>query len=104
LLDLQKIDECIISLDFGSAPSYLLPIAKELFQEVLERNNTSVPEASKWVVSSDGNTLAFRGTISAEIIDQLLGIFTLHEQAAAVLTTASELEPLEDATKHLTLV
>ena len=100
----KNLDECIISLDFGSSPSYLLPIAKELFQEVLERNNTSVSEASKWAVSMDGNTLAFRGTISAATIDQLLGIFTLHEQASAIPSTASELEPLQDPTSESALM
>ncbi len=43
-----------------------------------------------------------RGTISAETIDQLVGIFTLQEQAARLPT--SELEPLEDSTSESALL
>ena len=86
----KNLDECIISLDFGSSPSLLLPVAKEFFGEVLSRNGTAVSDASKWTASVEGNTLAFRGTISAETIDHLMGIFTLQSQAADLPTTELE--------------
>ncbi len=98
----KNLDECIISLDFAASPSPLLPVAKNFFIEVLSQTNSSVPEASQWTASVDGNTLAFRGTISAQTIDQLIGIFTLQDQAARV--PSSDLEPLEDSTSESALL
>ncbi len=96
----KNLDECIISLDFASSPKSLLPVAKEFFIEVLSQTSSSVPEASKWTASVDGNTLAFRGTISAQTIDQLIGIFTLQDQAAQ----SSELEPVDASTSESALL
>jgi len=87
----KNLDECIISLEFGSSPSLLLPVAKEFFGEVLSRNGTAISDASKWTASVAGNTLAFRGTISAETIDQLMGLFTIQSQAASLPATEQEL-------------
>ena len=84
LISRKNLDDCIISLEFGTSPSSLLPVAKEFFVEVLERNNSSIPEATNWKPSIEGNTLSFRGTISAETIDDLLGVFTLQQQASSV--------------------
>lgn len=98
----KNLDECIISLDFASSPSFLLPVAKDFFIEVLRWTGSSVPEASKWTASVDGNTLAFRGTISAETIDQLIGIFTLQEQAAGL--PSKDLEPLQESTSESALL
>lgn len=98
----KNLDECIISLEFASTPSQLLPIAKDFFIEILSLTNSSVPEASKWTASVDGNSLAFRGTISVETIDQLIGIFTLQDQAARL--PATELEPIQDSTSESALL
>lgn len=59
----KNLDECIISMDFGSSPVYFLPAAKDFFVEMMSRNSSTVLEASKWVASMDGNTIAFRGTV-----------------------------------------
>ncbi|MCY2985994.1 MAG: hypothetical protein NTY15_20385 [Planctomycetota bacterium] len=108
----KNLDECIISLEFANSPSALLPIAKEFFIEVLSLARSSVPEASKWTASVDGNSLAFRGSISVETIDHLLGIFTLQEQASRLPSTetaakepaSKELESLHDSTSESTLL
>jgi hypothetical protein len=81
----KNLDDCIISLEFGSSPDFLLPVAKDFFVEVLDRNQSSIPEASNWTPSVDGNVLAFRGKISPGTLDDLLGIFTaqqLHNRLA----------------------
>lgn len=78
----KNLDECIISMDFGSSPEKLLPVAKEFFVELLARNSSSVPESSGWKSTMDGNTISFRGTITAKTIDDMLGIFTLQRQAS----------------------
>jgi hypothetical protein len=98
----KNLDECIISLEFATSPAPLLPIAKDFFIEVLSLTNSSVPEASKWTASVDGNSLAFRGSISVETIDQLIGIFTLQEQAARLPST--EVEPIQDSTSESALL
>jgi len=94
----KNLDECIISMDFGSSPVYFLPAAKDFFVEMMSRNSSTVLEASKWVASMDGNTIAFRGTVSVETIDQLLGVYTIQRQAANIATAG--LEPLEDTTSE----
>lgn len=79
----KNLDDCIISIEFGSSPDFLLPVAKDFFVEVLDRNQSSIPEASSWTPSVDGNVLAFRGKISSATLDDLLGVFTaqqLHER------------------------
>lgn len=80
----KNLDECIISLDFGASPAALLPVANAFFAEALTRINSSIPEASKWTASVDGNTLAFRGTITPATLDDMLGIFTLQRQASGM--------------------
>jgi len=76
----KNLEESIISLDFGTSPSGLLPVAKAFFVEVLARNHSAIPEASTWNASVDGNTLSFRGKIAPETLDDLIGIFTVHGQ------------------------
>ena len=76
----KNLEESIISLDFGTSPSGLLPVAKAFFVEVLARNHSAIPEASTWTPSVDGNSLSFRGRIAPETLDDLIGIFTLHGQ------------------------
>ncbi|MFN7842338.1 MAG: hypothetical protein ACK5N9_11520, partial [Pirellula sp.] len=72
----KNLDDCIISIEFGGSPEFLLPVAKDFFVEVLDRSQSSIPEASDWTPSVDGNVLAFRGKISPATLDDLLGVFT----------------------------
>lgn len=72
----KNLDDCIVSLEFGSSPEFLLPVAKDFFVEVLDKNQSSIPDASNWSPSVDGNVLAFRGTISPGTLDDLIGVFT----------------------------
>ncbi len=78
----KNLNECIISLDFGVSPSSLLPFASKFFVEVLDRNDSSIPEASSWSPKLEGNSISFRGTITAKTIDDLVGIFTLQRQTS----------------------
>jgi hypothetical protein len=98
----KNLNECIISLDFGSSPADLLPVATNFFVEVLRRNQSSMPEASKWVASMEGNTIAFRGGISVETLDHLLGIFSVQGQATNL--SAAGLEPIQDPTSETALL
>ncbi len=88
----KSLDECIIGIDFASSPSALLPIARELFAEILSRNEASIPEVTSWVPKFEGNSVSFRGTISAETIDDLLGIFSLHRQASPHTGSAPKMQ------------
>ena len=98
----RNLNECIISLDFGSSPANLLPVATNFFVEVLQRSQSSMPEASKWVASLDGNTIAFRGSVTVESLDHLLGIFGVHGQAANI--PSADLEPIQDPTSESALL
>ena len=98
----RNLNECIISLDFGSSPANLLPVATNFFVEVLQRSQSSMPEASKWVASLDGNTIAFRGSVTVESLDHLLGIFSVHRQAANI--PSADLEPIQDPTSESALL
>ncbi len=98
----KNLNECIISLDFGSSPANLLPVATNFFVEVLRRNQSSMPEASKWVASLDGNAIAFRGSITVETLDHLLGIFSVQGQAANI--PSAGLEPIQDPTSETALL
>jgi hypothetical protein len=75
----KNLDDCIISIEFGGSPEFLLPVAKDFFVEVLDRSQSSIPEASDWTPSVDGNVLAFRGKISPATLDDLLGVFTAQQ-------------------------
>lgn len=86
----KNLDDCIISLEFGSSPDFLLPVAKDFFVEVLDRNQSSIPEASSWTPSVDGNVLAFRGKISPATLDDLLGVFTAQQLHNRLAKTDSE--------------
>ena len=89
----KNLDDCIISVEFGSSPELLLPIARDFFVEVLERNQSSIPEAAKWTAAIDGNVLSFRGTISPATLDDLLGVFTVQQQPPAIASNASVASP-----------
>lgn len=86
----KSLNECIISLDFGTSPANLLPVAKNFFIEALRRNQSSLPEASQWTATMDGNTIAFRGSITVETLDHLVGIFSIQGQAAGMQAPGAE--------------
>jgi hypothetical protein len=93
----KNLDDCIISVEFGSSPELLLPVARDFFVEVLERNQSSIPEAAKWTPSIEGNVLSFRGTISPATLDDLLGIFTVQQQPSALASDTSSVSPNSSA-------
>ncbi len=81
LVSKKNLDDCIVSLDFGTNPSSLLPVAKDFFVEVLSRSQSAIPEASTWKPTQEQNTISLRGRISPGTIDDLLGLFAFHSQA-----------------------
>lgn len=91
----KNLDDCIISMDFSTNPSSLLPVAKDFFVEVLSRNQSSIPEASTWKPSLEQNTISLRGTISPGTIDDLLGLFAFHSQATDSHPAASASSPTQ---------
>ncbi|MCU0721027.1 MAG: hypothetical protein MUC83_15055 [Pirellula sp.] len=86
----KNLDDCIISIEFAKSPEVLLPVAKDFFVEILDRNQSSIPEASSWIPSVDGNSLAFRGKISPATLDDLLGIFTAQQLQERLSTSVPE--------------
>jgi len=86
-----------VSIEFKSPATELQPVAKDFFAEVLEVRGISLAEYSSWQVQStnEGKTFVFSGPISAQTLDDLLGMFTLHrgsssvEAASNTSTTAS---------------
>ncbi len=77
----RSLKECILSFEFGESPAKLVPFAGTLLGEILNRNGTSAPETATWNVSTEGNRLLFRGEISADSLDSILGIFSISGHA-----------------------
>ncbi len=94
----KGLSECILSIEFGVAPTALQPIANQLLNEILNNNGSAAPEILAWKTTISGNTLTFRGPIAEDSLHGLVGIFSLASQAENVLEevgTRSKLrEPL----------
>jgi hypothetical protein len=81
----KSLSECVLSVEFGQSPASLVPVANAVLNEILNRNGTSAPEVESWKVKTDGNKLAFQGTLSADSLDGILGIFSLRGYAEDVI-------------------
>jgi hypothetical protein len=81
-LMLGKDKQFTVRLSFASSPADLQSFAKPFLKELLARNGASFAELDQWSVSVDKNELLLRGAIPVAIIDDLLGIFTVHRQAS----------------------
>ena len=81
----KSLQQCIVSIEFGIAPDALKPVARELLNELLNRNHTGAPEVLTWDVKVDGNQLAYQGRISEASLDGLLSILSIqgHAEEAA---------------------
>ncbi|XZE19819.1 hypothetical protein SH449x_005148 [Pirellulaceae bacterium SH449] len=86
----KDLTDCILSVDFASSPAVLLPIAKDFLAEVLGKSSASIPDVKKWTVGADGNTISFRGTITASTLDDLVGIFSLQNHSSESLVSESQ--------------
>jgi hypothetical protein len=83
-----------ISITFSSPPNELVPVANDVFSELLDRNGASISDFKTWKSRASGNTLTMSGPISLWTIDDVLGIFTLHANTSQVSEpSASETSP-----------
>jgi hypothetical protein len=73
-----------ITLNFRDTPTNLQPIARDFFNELLQRRGSAIKDFSTWTMSSDdqGKRLQFRGTVGSEFLDDILGIFTVQRQTS----------------------
>ncbi|MCR9296813.1 MAG: hypothetical protein NXI32_29240, partial [bacterium] len=46
----KSLQQCILEVDFGIAPTTLEPIARDLLDEMLQANGTAAPEVKTWDV------------------------------------------------------
>lgn len=76
----RNLDECIVTLEFGSNPKILLPHAAKIFEEVLARSGVSLSEAQGWKATMQDNTLSLRGRIEPENIDMMLDSFSIQRR------------------------
>jgi hypothetical protein len=78
--------QATVSIDFSSAPTELVSIAKPFFGEVLSARGIQLDQYEQWNVTSanEGRTLQFAGPIAAEALDDLLGMFTVHRASSGV--------------------
>ncbi len=91
----QSLDQCILAVDFQDSPAMLAPFAREMLNEILNRNGTAAPEVLTWDVKVDGNKLAFQGSISENTLDGVLNIFSVRGQADTVADAMSRTEEID---------
>jgi hypothetical protein len=75
-----------ITLNFREAPKNLQPLAKDFFNEVLQRRGSSIKDFTAWTMTSEdqGKRLQFRGTVGSEFLDDILGVFTVQRQTSDI--------------------
>jgi hypothetical protein len=75
-----------ITLSFRESPKNLQPIAKDFFNELLQRRGSSIKDFTSWTMTADNQskTLQFRGTVDSEFLDDILGVFTVQRQTAEI--------------------
>lgn len=75
-----------ITLTFREWPKALAPVAKEFFNELLQRRGSSVGDLNAWKLSTiEGQKqLQFSGSITPQVLDDVLGIFTVQRQTASI--------------------
>ena len=78
----KSLEQCIVAIDFGVSPATLEPVARELLNELLNRNGTAAPEVLTWDVKIEGTKLSFQGPISEDSLHGVLGIFSVRGHAA----------------------
>lgn len=91
----QSLKQCILSVDFGSSPQVLEPVARELLNEILNKNGTAAPEVLTWDVKVAGNRISYQGPISEDSLHGILGIFSLRQQAEEVSSSVSGDTPVD---------
>ncbi|WP_246151585.1 hypothetical protein [Rubripirellula reticaptiva] len=86
----RSLSECIVTIEFSTAPGSLKIIAADLFAEMLERSGSAAPEVLTWEVKVDGNNLSLQGPITESTLSGLLGIFSLESQASRTVRLAND--------------
>ena len=98
----KSLSECILTVDFESSPASLLPNAKPLLNELLNRNGTAAPEVMTWAVKVDGNSLVFQGPIGADSLDALLGIYSIRNEAEQLESSLASSKSVDSASREAT--
>lgn len=77
----DSLQNATISLQFRQGSRDFAAVAKSFFLEAMARRGTSLPELASWNQSNspDLQTITFSGTLSAQALDDVLGIFTVHQ-------------------------
>jgi hypothetical protein len=75
-----------ITLTFREAATNLQPLAKDFFNEMLQRRGSSIKDFTSWTMTSEdqGKKLQFRGTVGSEFLDDILGVFTVQRQTSDI--------------------
>ena len=96
-----SLQNASISVEFREGSRDFAAVAKSFFLEALARRGASIPELASWNQTNapDLKTLTFTGGFSAQALDDVLGIFTVHqhgggmEPKTAPNTTTASSEP-----------
>jgi hypothetical protein len=94
----KSLEQCILEVDFGIAPTTLEPIARELLDEMLKANGTAAPEVLTWDVKVEGNKLKYQGAISEGSLDGLLSVLSVRGHAEQAAAAASQREVADNST------
>ncbi|MFN9346872.1 MAG: hypothetical protein ACK6DQ_09765 [Planctomycetota bacterium] len=91
--------QATVAIDFSSAPTELVSVAKPFFGEALSARGIQLDQYEQWNVTSvnEGKTLQFTGPIAAEALDDLLGMFTVHRASSGVTKADKPIETVASA-------
>lgn len=75
-----------ITLTFNAFPTELSKVSKEFFNELLRRRGSAMGDISAWKVTNNegAKTIQFNGSIPPQVLDDVLGLFTVQRQTAAI--------------------
>lgn len=90
-----------LAFDFGTAPTALEIAGKPLMEEAMRRRDVLLPNWDDWNSSVSGNSLVFTGPVAAETVDNLLSLFTIHNEARALKSAVDMKKAAGDDAKDL---
>lgn len=76
----DSLQNAAISLEFNEGSKELAAVLKSFLLEAMARRGTTIPELASWTQSNsnDLKKITFSGLFSAQALDDVLGIFTVH--------------------------
>lgn len=90
-----------LALDFGTPPTALEIAGKSLMEEAMRRRDVLLPNWDKWGSSVEGNSLVFTGPVAVETVDNLLSLFTIHNEAKAMKNSVDNKKKAGDDAEDL---